>query len=369
MFFETDIIGDRLPPGTLCFTYDDGPGQSEGSEEDPGPRTAELGVFLQSQGVPATFFAVGKFATEFGTILSGLRTLGHLVANHTYDHPSLPAFVAAGGDVCDQLERTDAAIQDRLPQRVTCFRAPYGDWKLRGQSCSNVAAVLNESELAKRYVGPIGWDIDAGDVEYWRDGRTAQDCAEAYLEAIEHGGRGTVLMHDSTADIEEIRLRNRALDLARVLVPELRARGYRFVRLDQIPQVVSATRVSSLWTLVACDGSYVSASAAGVEVKFVLGPAVSPDGILGGVNLGANRWAFRSPNGLFLSPQRSGEILANAQVLSKREVFLVEQRSGGKATLKTIDAYYLTRNRDGRVQAFANAVSVSEHELFDAIVM
>src|SRR5207248_8594768 len=92
MFFDVDIIGDQLPPGTLCFTYDDGPGRTEGDENDPGPRTAELGALLHSEGVPATFFAVGKFAVEFGGILAGLRSLGHLVANHTFDHPSLPAF-------------------------------------------------------------------------------------------------------------------------------------------------------------------------------------------------------------------------------------------------------------------------------------
>ena len=47
-------------------------------------------------------------------------------------------------------------------------------------------------------------------------------------------------MHDSTADIQEIRVRNRRSSLTRLLVPELRRRGYRFVRLDEIPQIASA---------------------------------------------------------------------------------------------------------------------------------
>ena len=103
---------------------------------------------------------------------------------------------------------------------------------------------LNRSPLASRYVGPVGWDIDAGDVGFWRDGRSARDCAEAYLAAIERVRRGIVLMHDSTADIDEIRHRNQALGLARILVPELQRRGYRFVRLDEIPQIASAARGS-----------------------------------------------------------------------------------------------------------------------------
>ena len=103
MFHNNDIVADRLPPGTLCFTYDDGPGQADPGSDGPGPRTAEIGEYLHSQGVPAAFFAVGKFAETSGEILAGLRSRGHLVANHTFDHPSLPAFVVRGGDVINQL--------------------------------------------------------------------------------------------------------------------------------------------------------------------------------------------------------------------------------------------------------------------------
>jgi peptidoglycan/xylan/chitin deacetylase (PgdA/CDA1 family) len=244
MFLDVNIVGDCLPPGVLCFTYDDGPGRSTGDEDGPGPKTAELGRFLHSQEVPATFFAVGKFASELGDILAELRSLGHLVANHTYDHPSLPAFVNCGGDVHDQVARTDAVIRNHVEGPVTFFRAPYGDWWLRGEHRSIVAAALNRSAIANRYVGPIGWDIDAGDVGFWRDDRPTEECAWAYLEAIERSSRGIVLMHDSTADIDELRSRNRALGLARQLVPELRRRGFRFVRLDAIPQVARATSIS-----------------------------------------------------------------------------------------------------------------------------
>lgn len=347
MFFEVEIVGDRLPPGTLCLTYDDGPGRTEGGADGPGPRTADLGAYLHSQGVPATFFAVGKFASESGDILAALRSHGHLVANHTFDHPSLPAFVAGGGDAPGQLVRTDAAIRDHIECSVTFFRAPYGDWRLKGQTRSNVAASLNRSLPASGHVGPIGWDIDAGDVGFWRDGRSAAECARAYLEAIERAERGIVLMHDSTADIDEIRPRNQALGLARTLVPELRRRGYRFVRLDAVPQVASAARVSAQWTLVASDGSHVSAPPAGIDVVFAPAtPITSPSAIFGGVNLGANRWALRGSNGLFLSPRRSGEVFADALSPGERETLTVEPRGGGRVTLRTIDGFYLTRDRD-----------------------
>jgi peptidoglycan/xylan/chitin deacetylase (PgdA/CDA1 family) len=241
MFYECDIRGDRLPEGTLCFTFDDGPGRTDGPGE--GPRTAELGDYLRSQGVPATFFVVGDAAARHPDILRALRLQGHLIANHTYDHPSLPAFVDRGGDVEDQIVRTDAAIREHVEGPVTFFRAPYGDWRLRGERRSLVAAALNRSPIAARYLGPIGWDVDAGDVGFWRDARPPEECARAYLEAIERSGRGIVLMHDSTADIEAIRARNQALGLVRLLIPVLRRRGFRFVRLDTVPQVARAARM------------------------------------------------------------------------------------------------------------------------------
>jgi len=364
MFFDTAIVGDRLPAGTLCFTYDDGPGRTEGGGDGPGPRTAELGAFLHSQGVPATFFAVGKFAAEAADILAGLRSRGHLVANHTFDHPSLPAFVARGGDVCGQLAETDRAIRAGVDGRTTFFRPPYGDWRLRGQARSNVAAVLNRSPLASSHVGPIGWDVDGVDVGFWRDDRSAEDCAAAYLELIERAGRGIVLMHDSTADVDEIRPRNRALGLARALVPELRRRGYRFIRLDAVPQVASAARVSSQWTLTACDGSLVSAPPSGDGLTFVPGPTPSPDAILGVVRLGEDRWAFRAANGLFLSPRRAGEVAADAQAPGEREALTVERRSGGRVALRTVDGTYLTRGRRGGDRLLADARSAGEAETF-----
>jgi peptidoglycan/xylan/chitin deacetylase (PgdA/CDA1 family) len=369
MFFELNIVGDRLPPGVLCFTYDDGPGQSEGGEDDPGPRTAELGAFLHSEGVPATFFAVGKSASVFGDILAGLKSHVHLVANHTFDHPSLPAFVAKGGDALGQLGRTDLAIRDHVEGRVTFFRPPYGDWRLRGQARSNVAAHLNRSATARSHVGPIGWDIDAGDVGYWRDGRPVEECAQAYLEAIERAGRGIVLMHDSTADIVEIRQRNRALRLARVLVPELRRRGYRFARLDAIPQVASAARVSSLWTLVAYDGTYVSAPPSGDHLVCVSRTEVAPDSILGGVRLGGNRWALRGANGLFLSPRRNGEVFSDAPSLGDRESLEVVHRGGGRFALRTIDGCYLTVTRDGPARLRADAPTPGDPETFTRLVV
>lgn len=358
MFHNNDIVGDRLPAGTLCFTYDDGPGQADPSHDGPGPRTAELGEYLHSQGVPATFFAVGKFAETSAAILAGLRAHGHLVANHTFDHPSLPAFVARGGDVIDQLARTSSAIGPYTQGPLTFFRAPYGDWRLRGETLSNVARVLNRSAISSSFVGPIGWDIDAGDVGYWRDGRSAADCGLTYLEAIKSAGRGIVLMHDSTADIDEIRTKNQALGLARWLVPRLRRLGFRFVRLDEIPQIVSAMNVSFQAILSSRDGDLLSAPCGTTRIGMLPQASSDMSAIWGVVDLGDDHWALRAANGQYLSAHIKGRVCADALFLGEREIFSVERRPSGIA-LRTGRGAYLALDSDRDVKVSDHGVATT----------
>ncbi len=97
MFFDLDLRGDALPPKTLCLTYDDGPGQTEGV--GPGPKTAELGHYLAERGIAATFFVIGRHVRAYPGIVARLRAGGHIVANHTDTHPTLVSFVRDGGDV------------------------------------------------------------------------------------------------------------------------------------------------------------------------------------------------------------------------------------------------------------------------------
>src|SRR5262245_3436005 len=122
MFCDHDLRGDDLPPGTLCLTFDDG----------PGPRTLPLATYLHRRRVPATAVAAGSQAAGHGATLARLKALGHLVANHTFDHPNLPQLVAGGGDPVDQLARTDALIREYAGD-VVYVRAPYGAWRRAGQ--------------------------------------------------------------------------------------------------------------------------------------------------------------------------------------------------------------------------------------------
>jgi peptidoglycan/xylan/chitin deacetylase (PgdA/CDA1 family) len=235
MFLHKDLKGHDLPPKTLCLTYDDG----------PGPDTLELGRYLYAEGIRATFFVIGRHAEAHGDVLARLRTWGHRIGNHTYNHPGLVALAEAGGDVVGELARTDALLRPHLPDGPVLFRAPYGNWRQKqpgtdqDRETSLVAELLNRSGRFADYVGPVNWDISAADYDFWKRGAPAEECSLAYREKIDRVGRGIVLLHDSSED-PEVRPRNRALQATQLLVSALKAQGYRFVGMDGVPQVRSA---------------------------------------------------------------------------------------------------------------------------------
>ena len=243
MFLDDNIDGSNLPHKTLCLTYDDGPGESPGI--GPGPRTSQLGDFLFEQGIGATFFVVGKHAEAHASTAQRLLEWGHLIGNHTYSHPGLVDLTLAGGDPVEELERTHDIIAEYVDGSPLLFRPPYGSWRERtrpggpeDKASSIVAERLNRSAKLAAYLGPIMWDIAAEDWHAWRREEPPEVCARRYLDEIERVGRGVVLMHDSSEE-DDVRPKNRTLELTMHLVPELRSRGYRFVRADELPQVQS----------------------------------------------------------------------------------------------------------------------------------
>jgi peptidoglycan/xylan/chitin deacetylase (PgdA/CDA1 family) len=238
MFYHQDLKGNGLPAGTVCLTYDDG----------PGPHTRELGDYLHEQGIAATFFVLGRHVEEYPDLLKQVQSWGHLVGNHTYSHPGLVSLALAGGDVIGELQKTDRLIRPYVSGEVVFFRAPYGNWRenrdansAEDKSTSLVAYILNQSGVFPDYVGPVNWDIVAEDWACWRQGLSAQECACRYLAETERVGSGILLMHDSSEEAF-VRRRNQTMQMTKILVPLLTERGYRFVRLDEIPQVRVAMR-------------------------------------------------------------------------------------------------------------------------------
>jgi chitooligosaccharide deacetylase len=341
MFLDFDINGSALPYRTVCLTYDDGPGETAGN--GPGPRTRQIGAYLAERRVPATFFVVGTFASELEHVLRELRAQGHLVANHTFNHPHLVRDVPDSDTLVDQLLLADRQIAAHVDGGFAYFRPPYGAWRRDGVSASAVAARLNRSAQLSRYVGPIMWDIGGWDWTYWRDRRAPEECARDYLAQIERAGRGIVMMHDSTADLEAVRDQNQTFQLTTQLIPLLQDRGFRFVRLNDVPQVASAAAVSYQAVLQAPGGLFVSPRPrADDEIWAGVLPAGHAERF-GVVDLGGGRVALRAANGRFLSTGRhgGGPVRAGGSVAPERGIFELEVLGEDLVAFRTTDGSYL----------------------------
>jgi peptidoglycan/xylan/chitin deacetylase (PgdA/CDA1 family) len=211
---------------TIALTFDDG----------PNARTGEVLDALKELNVKATFFIVGNQAHRHPDILRRIAREGHLLANHSATHAFLGGkYDANPAALVDQIRDVHDQIAPLMPAEAKFyFRAPYGKWT------SSHARILNRDGELSRYVGPIYWDIggdttltrdgyvlSAADWDCWRMGWSAHTCAKGYAREIRRKDGGVVLMHAIHA---------RSAALVREVVPALIEEGYRFVRLDQMPE-------------------------------------------------------------------------------------------------------------------------------------
>ena len=216
-----------LPEGTLCLTFDDGPGETGGP--GAGPRTAALAELLADAEVPATFFMCGAHVRQHPGSVRRVLALGHGVGNHTWSHPSL---TAPGTDVGAQLRDTAAALHELgAPERLP-VRPPYGDWD------AAAAGAATSAGLVEGTVGVFGWDVDPQDWAAWESRSSAERAATELVDACLAAGRGVVLLHDCSADPGPrgagLRAGNRALESMRLAIPALRAHGFAFAPLQAV---------------------------------------------------------------------------------------------------------------------------------------
>jgi len=162
------VTGVATEDPVAALTFDDGPHPVW---------TPMLLDALERRGALATFFLVGRAAAAHPGIVARMRSAGHAVGNHTFDHPSLPSLPAA------ERRRQILACQETLgPRAARLFRPPYGHQTFR--------SLVDALRLGYQV---IGWSAAAGD---WRD-----EPPERLVERVERTlGPGTiVLFHDRLA--------------------------------------------------------------------------------------------------------------------------------------------------------------------------
>jgi peptidoglycan/xylan/chitin deacetylase (PgdA/CDA1 family) len=210
----------------VALTFDDGPNAYTPAVLDA----------LKAMNVKATFFIVGEMARRYPVILARIAAEGHLLANHSATHPLLSRRYDNNPEkLIDQIRVVHDLIAPLMkPSDRFYFRAPYGSWR------SAHADILNADPILRNYVGPIYWD-NGGEISMTRDGYVmsaadwacwhhhwaAETCAKGYLREIRRHDGGVVLMHC---------VHRQSGALVEAVVPALIEEGYRFARIDEVPE-------------------------------------------------------------------------------------------------------------------------------------
>lgn len=187
----------------VALTFDDGPW--------PG-QTEQILHVLRQYHVRATFFMVGYLAKRQPALVRKVAAEGHLVGNHTMGHKVLTKLKPAVVD--KQITQGQSTIQRLSGESSTWFRPPGGELS---------PAVW--ARIRRAHLKVALWNVDPQD---WRR-KPSKQIAHSVVTHVKPGS--VVLMHDGGGD------RSQTIKALPVIIRSLQSRGYRFVTLDEIPQL------------------------------------------------------------------------------------------------------------------------------------
>jgi peptidoglycan-N-acetylglucosamine deacetylase len=214
MWPESQIFGRTVlagrDPNEYALTYDDGPNDA---------CTEQLLEVLAKHKVRATFFLIGRFVRERRDLTRHIHAAGHLIGNHTMNHPKL--LYCSHSRVREELASTSATIEDAIGEHVRYFRPPHG---ARRPDVLRTAAELG--------LAPVMWNVGSYD---W----TTMN-PETILATLEKGircnrarGNGSnLLLHDGgQAGIGQDR--SATVAATELLLGRARQDHVRFVTIDR----------------------------------------------------------------------------------------------------------------------------------------
>jgi cellulose synthase/poly-beta-1,6-N-acetylglucosamine synthase-like glycosyltransferase/peptidoglycan/xylan/chitin deacetylase (PgdA/CDA1 family) len=203
--------GLRVPDRHIVLTFDDG----------PTAYTADVLDVLAEEGVPATFFVVGAQAADRPDLIRRMYAEGHEVGLHTFSHANLANVAAFRQRV--ELDQTQRAIAAATGRVTSLLRPPYSS-----EASDLLPADWRAVTRAEGY-WVVLTDLDTRDWE-------RRGAAAIARDGLPSGNRGAIVtMHDGGGD------RSQTVAALRLMITELRARGYTF------DTVSSAVGLSAPW--------------------------------------------------------------------------------------------------------------------------
>lgn len=190
----------------LALTFDDGP------DETFTPRVLQV---LREKAVPAAFFLVGQRVETCPALARDIAAQGHLIGNHSFSHDLFINF-GLRARLTREIETCNAAIEQAAGLRPRLYRPPHG---FKNPSLGDVIGNLK--------MQVIGWQVRGFDAVGRDPGRIATRIVDGAR------GGGVITLHDG-AGLQGTQDRAATLAALPVIIDGLRARGFRFVRLDDL---------------------------------------------------------------------------------------------------------------------------------------
>ncbi|HUK25928.1 MAG TPA: polysaccharide deacetylase family protein [Terriglobales bacterium] len=196
-----------LSPGTkqIALTYDDGPND---------PYTLRLVEMLARHDVRATFFMIGRYVKQRPEIARAVAEAGHVVANHTFNHPLL--IFKGNSSVEKELESCKQVLLDAAGPHSNLFRPPFGGLR------PGLLSFIRKSGLEPIMWNVTGFDWDAPPVEF----------IEEKVAGQMRGG-DIILLHDG-GHAQMGADRGPTIAASERMIRRYRGEGYEFVTVSQM---------------------------------------------------------------------------------------------------------------------------------------
>jgi peptidoglycan/xylan/chitin deacetylase (PgdA/CDA1 family) len=207
----SQVFGRTLVQGSghvVALTFDDGP--------DDRTTPGVLNV-LERDHVRATFFVVGRAVLRHPDIVRRMLRDGDEVGNHTQTHAHLNFLLtkAALGREIDTAQSAIAAVTGRLPRYL---RPPFG--------ARDYAAI---DAARRRGLRIVMWTAMLGDEP---SSIAPAEIADRLTRQVRDGA--IIVMHDGDQGRGGSGGRTYESAAAKLVIAQLRARGYRFVTISQL---------------------------------------------------------------------------------------------------------------------------------------
>ncbi|WP_028991357.1 delta-lactam-biosynthetic de-N-acetylase [Thermoanaerobacter thermocopriae] len=197
--YDAIFVGDTTKK-VVYLTFD------EGYEAGYTPKILDI---LKENNVKAAFFVTGPYVKEHADLVKRMVEEGHIVGNHTVNHPSLPTL--SDEKVKEEITKLGDMFKELTGKKMKYFRPPKGEYSER-------TLYLTKS-LGYR---TVFWSLAMADWQPLPGGPE-----ESYNTVIRRLHPGAVILLHAVSKDNVI-----ALDR---IIKSVKAEGYEFKTLDDIP--------------------------------------------------------------------------------------------------------------------------------------